>query len=373
MIDLAVIQVKAGDGGSGIVSFRREKFIAKGGPDGGDGGDGGDVYVKADHNLATLMDFRSKRVFKAESGKPGQGKNKKGRDGNDITIKVPLGTLVYQTIGNEEVLIADMAVEKNPVLLSKGGRGGVGNFRFKSSTNQTPKQFTKGKSGREKEIRLEIKLIADVGLVGAPNAGKSTLINKMTSSHAKVASYPFTTISPNLGVLKLRGGQKVIISDIPGLIEGASEGKGLGDDFLRHVERTRLLIHIIDPFVEENDLVENALNKYHMIQKELKNYKVDLTNKKQIVVINKLDLTEVKENLAEFKKVFKKKYGIDIFGISAITGDGLEELTIEVTKSLTEIPKKPFTKKVVPVKIYTIDNLPNKRLVYGESEVFELE
>ena len=373
MIDLAEIKVKAGNGGDGAVTFRREKFVAKGGPDGGDGGDGGSVFFVADHNLATLMDFRSKAVFKAGNGDPGISKNKKGQDGDDLVVKVPVGTLIYEVMGDREVLIEDMDQDGKQATLAKGGRGGVGNFRFRSSTNQTPKQYTKGGVGEEKTVKLEIKIISDVGLVGAPNAGKSTLINSLTNAQAKVASYPFTTLSPNLGVLRLKSGQKVVISDIPGLVEGASQGKGLGDEFLRHIERTRLLVHLIDSYEQgEEDLTKVALDKYGMIQQELKDYKADLTEKRQIVAVNKTDITEVKEAINDIKKAFKKK-GIEVMGISAVSGDGLGELINKVTEELSKIEKEPFVRVEKPVKIYTIDNLPNKRMVFGKSEVHELE
>lgn len=373
MIDLATIIVKAGRGGNGAVSFRREKFVPKGGPDGGDGGEGGSVYALVDHNLATLMDFRSRSEYKAESGIAGLGKNKRGPDGEDLVIKIPQGTLIYEVMGDREVLIEDMDEDGKKLLLTKGGKGGVGNYRFRSSTNQSPKQYTKGGKGEEKTIKLEVKIVSDIGLIGAPNAGKSTLVNALTNAQAKIGSYPFTTISPNLGVLMLKSGQSVIISDIPGLIEGASEGKGLGDEFLRHVERTRLLVHMIDPFEQgEDDLSEVALRKYEMIQQELKEYKVDQSGKEQVVVINKMDITEVSESFSEIKKAFKKK-GVDVLGISAVSREGLEELINIMTEKLSNIKKKPLVSKKKPVKLYNIDNLPNKRMVFGKSEVHELE
>jgi len=373
MIDLALIKVKAGDGGDGVVSFRREKFVPKGGPDGGDGGAGGSVYALVDHNLATLMDFRSKAIFEAESGINGMGKNKKGPDGEDLVVKVPLGTLIYEVVGEREILIEDMDEDGKKLLLAKGGRGGVGNYRFRSSTNQSPKQYTKGGVGKERDIKLEVKIISDVGLIGAPNAGKSTLINALTDARAKVGGYPFTTLSPNLGVLRLKNGQSAVISDIPGLIEGASQGKGLGDEFLRHVERTRLLVHMIDPFEQGvEDLVDVALEKYDMIQQELKDYVVDLSKKEQIVAVNKLDITEVNKSFEKIKKAFKKK-GIEVMGISAVSGEGLGELTNVMTEKLSKIKKEPLAAKKTPVKLYTIDNLPNKRMVFGRSKVHELK
>jgi GTP-binding protein len=318
------------------------------------------------------MDFRSKPIYKAESGQKGMRRNKKGKDGEDLLVKVPLGTLIYEIFPEREVLIEDMDKHGKKVLLAKGGRGGVGNYRFRSSTNQAPRQFTKGGIGEERELKLEVKIISDVGLVGAPNAGKSTLINALTNARAKVDSYPFTTLSPNLGVLRLKNGQNAVISDIPGLIEGASEGKGLGDEFLRHVERTRILVHLIDPYEPEKKMPETAWEKYRMIQQELKDYKVDLTKKKQIVVINKMDITEVREGFDMIRELFKGK-GVEVIGVSAVSGEGLEELVNIITEKLSNIKKEPLVSKKEPIKLYTIENLPNKRMVFGKSEVHELE
>ena len=375
MIDLANIIVKAGNGGRGAVSFRHEKYIPKGGPDGGDGGDGGNVFIVGDTNMATLRDFRARLKFEAKSGGMGGMRKQIGADGDDITIKLPIGTLVYEISGDKEVLIYDVLEDDEPYLLAKGGKGGVGNWRFRSSTNRTPMQYTKGEKGEEKSIKLEVKLVADIGLVGLPNAGKSTLINKLTNSNAKVGDYPFTTTSPNLGVAELKNGNKAVISDIPGLIEGAAEGKGLGDEFLRHIERTRIIVHIVDPTEQSDnpDTVELALSRYNIIQKELKDYKVDLTTKEQIVVINKMDYPQVSEAFSEIKKEFQKKYGVEVIGISAVSGMGLEQLINVITEKLDKIPKIPAFERPQPVKIYTAENLPNKRIVYGTSQVFELE
>lgn len=374
MIDTAVIKVKAGNGGDGCVSFRREKYVAKGGPNGGDGGKGGSIYFEATHNMATLADFRSKPSYKAKNGQPGMGKNQTGEDADDMVVKVPVGTLIYELDGDEEVLVADMMEHGERFLIARGGIGGRGNARFKSSTNRTPRQFTRGTQGQSKEIKLEIKLIADVGLVGAPNAGKSTLVNSLTNARAKVANYPFTTLSPNLGVLELKDDSKVVVADIPGLISGASEGKGLGDEFLKHVERTRVLVHMIDPYEEgAEDLVQNAIDKYSMIQDELKGYKVDLSGKRQIVVINKIDITEVKEAFDDIKTVFKTDFDIEVLGISAVTGEGFDSLILRLTEVLPEIPMQPLFKQPKTVKKYTIENIPNKKMVYGLQEVFELE
>ena len=396
MIDIAIIKIKAGDGGNGKVSFRREKFITKGGPDGGDGGNGGSVYFIADNNLSTLLDFRSKKILKAESGGHGDKKKMTGQSKEDLYIKVPIGTLIYQiedsrspfanlptgktvtpTVENamvdkpevKETLIGDLVKSGQSVLVARGGKGGVGNFRFRSSTNRTPLEYTEGVKGDELEIKLEIKMIADVGLIGAPNAGKSTLVNRLTNAKAKIGSYPFTTISPNLGVCKLKNESEIVIADIPGLIEGASEGKGLGDEFLRHVERTRLLVHLIDPLSGEGeDLVKNAIELYKMIRKELSDYGANLMNKKEIVVINKIDVTEVKESFESVKSEFKNN-NIEVLGMSAVSGEGIEKLLEKVTVLLQDIPKTPAFNPAKVVKKYNITNLPNRRMVFDEGRV----
>ena len=369
MIDTAKIKIKAGNGGDGKVSFRREKFVPKGGPDGGDGGSGGSIYFIADNNLSTLLDFRSKRIFEAESGGAGGKKKMTGVSTEDLYIKIPVGTLIYEVGEEEETLIGDLIEPKQTLLVAQGGMGGRGNFRFRSSTNRTPLEYTPGVKGEEREIRLEIKLIADIGLVGAPNAGKSTLINKLTGSNAKIGSYPFTTISPNLGTCRLKDGAEVVLADIPGLIEGASEGKGLGDEFLRHVERTRILVHMIDPmFGEGESLAEKSLNSYNMIRKELSEYKANIMDKKEIVVINKLDLTEVKESFEDIEKIFKGKK-INILGISAVSGEGLEELLNKITEVIKDVPKRPIFEARKVIKKYNIVNLPNRRMVFDKDRI----
>ena len=293
MVDTAVIKIKAGKGGDGHVSFRREKFIAKGGPDGGDGGNGGSIYFVADENLSTLLDFHSKPRYEALDGVVGGKKKCSGSNSEDLLIRVPVGTLVYEQRKEEvysetatltersadDLLVADLTTHGEKFLIARGGKGGRGNVHFKSSTNQTPMQYTPGTLGEEKLIRLEVKMVADVGLIGMPNAGKSTILNHLTNSNAKVANYPFTTLSPNLGAYTLRNGTIIILADIPGLIEGAADGKGLGDDFLRHVERTRILVHVVDGFTE------NAWNSYEVIRNELKQYGKGLEAKPEIVVI----------------------------------------------------------------------------------------
>ncbi len=365
LVDVATIKVQAGNGGRGIVSFLREKGNARGGPNGGNGGNGGSVYLVADHNLATLIDFRSKAVYKAENGAPGQGKDMTGIDGEDIRIKVPTGTLVYELDNEEATLIGDLVEDGQELLVAKGGVGGRGNASFKSSTNQAPRQYTPGTPGEAKELKLEIKLIADIGLIGMPNAGKSTLLNHLTAAKAKVGSYPFTTLSPNLGVCRFVNGKEAVIADIPGLIEGASAGKGLGDEFLRHVERTRLLVHVVDPIPVEEDVpfAQLALHNYEVIRKELEDYSAALIDKPEVVVVNKLDITEVAEQFEDIKGSFAKK-GLEVYGISAFTGRGVEELKLKLMDMLDKLPPaKPFrTAKVV--KKIDIKDLPNRRMVF---------
>ena len=366
LIDTAIIEIKAGNGGDGLSSFLHEKYNDHGGPDGGDGGNGGSVYFIVDNNTATLMDFRAKYFYNAQKGEGGKKKNMFGASGEDMYIKVPQGSLIYQlSEGREETLIADLTEVAETYLVCKGGRGGKGNFRFRSSTNQAPTKFIKGTLGEHKKIKVEIKLIADIGLVGMPNAGKSTLINHLTNSNAKVASYPFTTITPNLGVWNLakdlpaQSGKTLIIADIPGLIEGASQGKGLGDEFLKHIERTKVIVHIIDP------LEKDALESYKILRNELKEYKgkyTDLTTKPEIVAINKIDVTEVNQALPAILKEFQK-IGIKAYGISAVTGAGIQALGKEVMQTLKNSPSHEF-KVVKLAKTYTIDNIPNKRMVF---------
>lgn len=378
MIDIANIKVKAGNGGDGNVSFRREKFVPRGGPDGGDGGNGGSVYFVASTNMATLRDFRQKDVFKAFDGEKGGKKKMSGSNGVDVEIKVPVGTLVYEYKDGAEILVADMYKEGTRFMTAKGGRGGKGNFRFRSSTNQTPLQFTPGEKGQEKTLKLEIKLVADIGLIGAPNAGKSTLINTLTNANVKVANYPFTTLEPNLGTLTFSDGASVVLSDIPGLIEGASSGKGLGDEFLRHVERTRVLVHLIDPTnplpgnlgselvnYSPEELARNAKDNYRMIRAELESYGKGLQAKPELIVINKTDLAEVSEAFSEINKEFDG----NTIGISAATGEGFDQLFSRVRKMLADNPKITVFEAVKPVKMYNIQNLPNKKMVFGDETV----
>ena len=303
-LDQAKIYIKAGNGGSGSASFRREKFVEYGGPDGGDGGDGGSIIIQSDRNLNTLIDFRYAQHFKAQHGKPGSKRNKTGANGENLILKVPLGTQIYEEDNN--TLIYDFTKNKEKYLVASGGKGGLGNVRFKSSTNRAPRKKTNGKLGEEFWIWLQLKIIADIGIIGKPNAGKSSLLAALTRAKPKIANYPFTTINPNLGV-SYYGGKEITLADIPGLVEGAHKGVGLGDKFLRHIERCKILLHLID--LSEDDL----LNSYKKIKSELSNYDKSLIKKKEIIFFNKSDLLddkEINEKLKEFKKKIKNDYEI---------------------------------------------------------------
>ena len=303
-LDQAKIYIKAGNGGSGSASFRREKFIEYGGPDGGDGGDGGSIILESDRNLNTLIDFRYSQHFKAQHGKPGSKRNKTGANGKDLILKVPVGTQIYEEDNN--TLIFDFTKNKEKYLVASGGKGGLGNVRFKSSTNRAPKKKTNGKIGEEFWIWLQLKVIADIGIIGKPNAGKSSLLAALTRAKPKIANYPFTTINPNLGVTYYDG-REVTLADIPGLVEGAHKGVGLGDKFLRHIERCKVLLHLID--ISEEDLV----SVYKKIKFELSTYDKNLTKKREIIFFNKSDLLDrekINKKLNEFKKKVKSKYEI---------------------------------------------------------------
>mgnify|MGYP001175758781 CR=1 FL=1 len=303
-LDQAKIYIKAGNGGSGSSSFRREKYIEFGGPDGGDGGDGGSIILESERNLNTLIDYRFRQHFKAEAGKSGSKKNKTGGNGKDLILKVPVGTQIYEEDNN--TLIYDFKKNKDKYLVARGGNGGLGNVRFKSSTNRAPRKKTNGKNGEEFWVWLQLKIIADIGIIGLPNAGKSSLLAAITRAKPKIADYPFTTINPNLGVA-FYDNKEVTLADIPGLVEGAHKGIGLGDKFLRHIERCKVLLHLID--LTSDDLEDNYLK----IREELKAYSKSLSLKKEIIFLNKSDLLESEEidkKVKDFKKKIKKKYKI---------------------------------------------------------------
>ena len=323
-VDKAKIFVKGGDGGNGVVAFRREKFVPMGGPAGGNGGKGGDVVLIADSRIRTLLDFKHKIHFKAERGQHGSGNNKHGKKGEDLIIKVPVGTVV--TDAQTGQIIADLKEEGQKVVVAKGGRGGKGNASFKTSTNQTPDYAEEGEKGEERWIELELKLIADIGIVGFPNAGKSTLISVLSNAKPKIADYPFTTLAPVLGVMKIDYGRSVVLADIPGLIEGASQGQGLGHEFLRHIERTKALIHMIDI----SDFAEREpVEAFNIINEEMGKYSPQLLEKPQLVVGNKIDLLSDRKKIEGLKKYFEEK-GFRFVPVSLATLEGIDTLKKEI-------------------------------------------
>ncbi len=321
-LDQVKIYIKAGDGGSGSPSFRREKFIEFGGPDGGDGGKGGSVILKSERNLNTLIDFRYQQHFKAKRGEDGKGKNQTGRGGENLYLKVPIGTQVFEE--DNKTLIFDFKEENEEYVVAVGGKGGFGNTRFKSSTNRAPKKFTKGTKGEDYWIWLQLKTIADVGIIGLPNAGKSSLLAAITSATPKIANYKFTTLNPNLGVA-VYDDKEITLADIPGLIEGAHEGVGLGIKFLKHIERCKSLLHMID--ITEDDLKKS----YSQVRKELKNYSKDLLKKDEIVVLNKIDLLDDKE-VKKIKDNFLKKYKVKLTTLSTFNKKSISDIKSKIIK-----------------------------------------
>jgi GTP-binding protein len=334
-IDEATIRVKAGDGGNGCLAFRREKFVPRGGPSGGDGGDGGDIVMESSERHNTLVHFRFNPEYKSQRGRHGEGSNKKGREGEGITLKVPVGTILYDAETGEKV--HDFSLPDERIVMACGGRGGRGNARFATSTHQAPREHEDGRPGEERVFRLELKLLADVGLVGFPNVGKSTLISRISAARPKVADYPFTTLQPNLGVVAVGdvpGERSFVVADIPGLIEGAHSGAGLGMQFLRHIERTRLLVHMVD--VSDGSGRLDPLNDIEVISGELKSFGGKLDEKPTILVASKIDVAN-KEKLTNMKK-YAKKQGMDLYPISAVTGKGIEELKFAMAEKLDELP-----------------------------------
>ncbi len=328
-VDEAIITIQSGDGGSGCVSFRREKFIARGGPDGGDGGKGGDVVFQTISQKRTLYQFRFKKQFKAQKGGYGQGRQKHGKNGQDLIIEIPSGTVLFDEETGE--IIKDFVSPDESFTVAKGGRGGLGNKRFTTSRNRAPRFAQPGESGETKTLKLELKLIADVGIIGFPNAGKSTLVSVISSAKPKIGNYPFTTLTPNLGVVQNDWGEPFVVADIPGLIEGAHEGVGLGIKFLRHIERTRILIHLIDASSIDPD---NPLQAYKAINRELALYSEKLAEKPQIVVLNKIDIPLAKETEEFFKSALRNE---KIVVISAVTGKGVKDLKSRVVKLLGQL------------------------------------
>jgi len=366
MIDIAKIEVRAGNGGNGCISFRREKFVPKGGPDGGDGGKGGDVYLQSSEEKHTLRDFQYKAKFEAENARDGEGAKKTGRSGEDLYILIPRGAIIRESSQDFKIkdykkllqlpIVADLSEKNQSFLIAKGGRGGRGNDHFKSAVNQTPRIAEPGEKSEAKWLFLELKLMADVGIVGLPNAGKSTLISRLTLSRPKIAPYPFTTLEPNLGVAEAEG-KSFVVADIPGLIAGASQGKGLGYEFLRHIERTKILVHLIgpgDPKVKVGDVLKDM----ETINRELSLFDTKLGDKAQILVINKIDLSWVRDVALEIERSYKRK-GVLVIGISAATGEGLEKLKREIVLRLfqaeKEAQKKTEEEETIP--IFEIEDL----------------
>ena len=351
--DYVKIHAQAGKGGNGAISFRRETYVAAGGPDCGDGGKGGDVYFKVDKDANTLIEFRYKKKFKAENGENGEGGHRYGKSGEDLYIPVPIGTVVKDTETDE--VLADLSEPDQVALILKGGRGGKGNSHFATSTRQAPRFAQDGEPGEEKDLTLELKLLADVGLIGFPNVGKSTFLSVVTSATPKIANYHFTTIEPNLGVVKSKYGDSFVIADIPGIIEGASEGVGLGIQFLRHIERTRLLLHFIDVSGTEG---RNPVDDYYKVNEELKKYSEKLSKRTQIIVANKADIITDENLYKELEKV-AKKHNQKIFKISGATGEGVEELMNYVSKTLKTLPKENLIEIKEKEKVYTLKDEPD--------------
>ena len=374
-VDETKIFVKAGDGGNGCVAFRREKYVPRGGPSGGDGGKGGSVYLEANPNDNTLLRYRYNREFKAHRGRHGEGSNCTGQSGDDMILKVPLGTLVFDATGDE--LLADLKRPGQRVLVAQGGRGGRGNQHFAKPWHQAPREKEEGEPGEERNLRLELKLLADVGLVGFPNAGKSTLISVISAARPKIANYPFTTLEPNLGVVNADGGtgghgtelgRTFVVADLPGLIEGASEGAGLGIRFLRHVERTRLLVHLIDT----SDMAEmDPVKAFEIIESELGAFSEKLLEKPMIVVATKLDATTEQTKLEELRK-FCKKRGLEFHSISAAAGEGVKELVRAIADELDRIPKEPLADEEVE-EVTEVKEVKDSEVETSDLEAYEAD
>lgn len=327
-VDEAKIFVKAGDGGRGCVSFRREKYVPRGGPNGGDGGKGGDVVFIATNRLHSLLDFKFQQHFKAKNGEHGQGNNRHGKNGADCLSHVPVGTII-KDLETDEIL-ADLVEDGERVIVARGGAGGLGNARFVSSIRQAPRYAQPGQPGQEKQLVLDLKLLAEIGIIGAPNAGKSTLLSKLTSAKPRIADYPFTTLTPNLGVVVLENYDPIVVADIPGLVEGAHTGSGLGVRFLRHIERTKLLVHVVDASLGSE---ESIVEIWEKINRELDAYGISLAQRKQIIVLNKVDLVMEMGKLEVLERAFSKK-GYTVYPVSAMTGQGVEELKEVLARGL---------------------------------------
>ena len=361
--DYTKIIIKAGDGGNGAATFRREKYVAAGGPDGGDGGNGGSIYFQVDKDKNTLIDFRYNKKFKAQNGENGSGNHCNGKYGEDLYIKVPRGTVVKDAETGK--VVVDLSEPNQKELILKGGRGGRGNSHFATATRQAPRFSEDGEKGDEKELILELKLLADVGLLGFPNVGKSTFLSVVTEAKPKIANYHFTTLEPNLGVVKTKNGDGFVIADIPGIIEGASEGVGLGIQFLRHVERTRLLLHFLDVSGQEG---RNPVEDFYAINEELKKYSEKLSKRKQIIVANKIDVIQDEELLKQVEELAKKE-GLELFKISGATKQGVQELINRVAEVLETLPKEELV-EVEDRIIYTLEDDTQKWEAKREGDVF---
>ena len=362
--DYTKIIIKSGNGGNGATSFRREKYVAAGGPDGGDGGKGGDVYFKVDKDKNTLIDFRYNKKYKATNGENGSGAKCTGKSGEDIFIGVPIGTIIKDVETGK--IIADLSKPEQIERVLKGGRGGRGNQHFATATRQAPRFSEDGEPGIEKEVILELKLLADVGLLGFPNVGKSTFLSTVTDARPKIANYQFTTLEPNLGVVKAKDGTSFVIADIPGIIEGASKGVGLGLQFLRHIERTKLLLHLIDVSGFEG---RNPVEDFKVINEELKNYSEKLANRKQIIVATKCDV--INEELYKELEDLAKEKNMEIFRISSSTGEGIEELLDNVTKTLKALPTEELY-EVEEKMVYTLEDEKDEFTINRQNNVFEV-
>jgi GTP-binding protein len=361
LIDEVLIKVCAGRGGNGCISFHREKYRPLGGPDGGDGGKGGDVIFRGNLNLKNLRDIQKRRYYKAENGRPGEGNNKKGKDGENLIIEVPLGTQIYD-VGSQN-LIADIIEDKEEVVVAYGGKGGRGNSSFANSRNRAPRFAQEGEEGEIKELKLILKLIAEVGIIGYPNVGKSTLLKALSRAKPKIADYPFTTLSPNLGVVNIEGETTFTVADMPGIIEGASQGSGLGYRFLRHIERVYLILHV----VEAND--PQAITKYNLLNQELRNYDEKLLNKPQIIVVNKIDLLKDKEIINKLKRNFSKIEREVVF-VSGLLGKNIKDLIRKIKLRLEKIPKSLEKKRKTSYKEYKIEEAFR---IYRKDDYFILE
>ena len=364
--DYTKIIIKAGDGGNGAITFRREKYVAAGGPDGGDGGNGGNIYFQVDKDKNTLIDFRYNRRFKANNGENGSGNHCNGKYGEDLYIKVPIETVIKDAVTGR--VVADLSKENQKELILKGGRGGRGNSHFATPTRQAPRFSEDGEKGEEKELILELKLLADVGLLGFPNVGKSTFLATVTDAKPKIANYHFTTIVPNLGVVKTKNGSGFVIADIPGIIEGASEGVGLGIQFLRHVERTRLLLHFLDVSGQEG---RNPVEDFYAINEELKKYSEKLSTRMQVIVANKIDVIKNESLLKQVEELAKKE-NLKMFKISAVTRDGIQSLIDYVTETLKILPKEDLI-EIEDKLVYTLQDKQNDWNIREENGIFIIE